>query len=70
MVAIAEAQELEEDLAGVEASISDLVGAKEAEAMARKTWDFGPSLMTKKIWLELRKRRPWSGRPRILVLRS
>ena len=37
MVAIAEAQELEEDLAGVEASIGDLVGAKEAEAMAEKT---------------------------------
>ena len=37
MVAIAEAQELEEDLAGVEASIGDLVGAEEAEAMAGKT---------------------------------
>jgi len=37
MVAIAEAQELEEDLAGVEASIGDLVGAEEVEAMASKT---------------------------------
>ena len=55
MVAIAEAQELEEDLAGVEASLGDLVGAKEAEVMAGKTWHFGPSLMTKKMILELEK---------------
>ena len=37
MVAITEAQELELDLAGGQASISDLVGAEEAEAMADKT---------------------------------
>ena len=37
MVAIAEAQELEEDLAGVEASLGDLVGAEEVEVMAGKT---------------------------------
>ena len=33
----AEAQELEEDLASVEASLGDLVGAEEAEVMAGKT---------------------------------
>ena len=37
MVAIAEAQELEEDLAGVDASLGDLVGAEEAKVMASKT---------------------------------
>lgn len=37
MVAIAEAQELEEDLASVDASLSDLVGAEEVEVMASKT---------------------------------
>ena len=37
MIASAEAQELEEVLAGVEASVHDLIGAEEAEAMARKT---------------------------------
>ena len=37
MVAIAEAQELEEDLAGVEASIGDLARVEEVEAMAGKT---------------------------------
>ena len=37
MIASAEAQELEEVLAGVEASIGDLIGAEEAEAMAGKT---------------------------------
>jgi hypothetical protein len=55
MVAIVEAQELEKDLAGVEASISDLVGAEEVEAMAGKTWDFGPSLMTRKMILQHEK---------------
>ena len=37
MIASAEAQEFEEDLAGVEASVGDLIGAEEVEAMARKT---------------------------------
>jgi len=37
MIASVEAQELEEDLAGVEASIGDLIGAEETKAMARKT---------------------------------
>jgi len=37
MIASAEAQELEEVLAGVEASVHDLIGAEEAKAMARKT---------------------------------
>jgi hypothetical protein len=55
MVAVAEAQELEEDLGSVEASVGDLVGVAEAEVMAGKTWDFGPLLMTKKVILELEK---------------
>ena len=37
MVAIVEAQELEEDLASVEALICDLVGAEEAKAMVSET---------------------------------
>ena len=37
MIASAEARELEEDLAGVEASIGDFIGAEEIEAMAEKT---------------------------------
>jgi hypothetical protein len=32
-----------------------LVGAEEAEAMAGKTWDFRPSLMTNKMILQLEK---------------
>jgi hypothetical protein len=40
MMASITAQELKEDVAGVEASISDLVGASEGELMAGKTWDF------------------------------
>jgi hypothetical protein len=49
MLASAEAHEVEEDLSSVEAFVGDLVSAKEFEDMARtgKTWDFGPSLMTK-----------------------
>lgn len=42
----AEGQEPEEGLSGVEASLSDLVRAKESEAMAKKTCDFGSSHMT------------------------
>ena len=47
MVAITEAQGLEEDLSGVEASVADLITAEEAGDMAgpSRTWDFGPSLM-------------------------
>ena len=37
MIASAEARELEEDLAGVEASIDDLIGAEETKAMFEKT---------------------------------
>jgi hypothetical protein len=37
MIASAEAQGLEEDLASIEASVGDLVGAEEAEVMAGKT---------------------------------
>ena len=49
MVASAEAQGLEEDLSSVETSITGLITAEEAEDMAvsSRTWDFGPSLMTK-----------------------
>ena len=49
MLASAEALGLEEDLSGVEASVVDLITAKEAEGMVgnSKTWDFRPSLMTK-----------------------
>ena len=44
-----------EDLASVEASVGDLIGAKVAGLMAGKTWDFGPSLMTKKMIAKLEK---------------
>jgi len=37
MIASIESWELEGDLAGVEASIGDLIGAEETKAMARKT---------------------------------
>ena len=59
MLASAEALGLEEDLSRVEASIADLITTEEAEDMAgnSKTWDFGPSLMTKGMIEELR----WLG---------
>lgn len=48
MLASAEAIELQ-DLASVEASIGDLITTEKAKDMARagRTWDFGPSLMSK-----------------------
>jgi hypothetical protein len=49
MVASITAQELKEDLTGVEASVSDSVGASEGEAMAGKTWDFGESTITEEM---------------------
>lgn len=49
MLASTEARELEENLSGVEASVGDLIGAEEVEDMARKTWDFGTSLMTQEM---------------------
>lgn len=57
MLASAEAREVEEELIGVEASVGDLVGAKEFEDMARarKTWDFGTSLMTQEMIAVLEK---------------
>jgi hypothetical protein len=57
MVASAEAQDFAEDLGSVEASIADLITAKEAEDMAgsSRTWDFGPSLMIGDMIEELRK---------------
>jgi hypothetical protein len=49
MLESVEAIELEEDLVSIEASVSDLIIAKEAEDMAGvgETSDFGPSLMMK-----------------------
>ena len=44
-----------EDLASIEASVGDLIGVEEAGLMAGKTWDFGPSLMTKKMITKLEK---------------
>ena len=57
MIVSAEALGLEEDLSGVEASIADFITAEEAGDMAgtSKTWDFGPSLMTKDMIEELRQ---------------
>ena len=56
MIASTEALGLEEDLSRVEASVADLITAKEAGDMAgtSKMWDFGPSLMTKDMIEELR----------------
>jgi len=56
MIASAEALGLEEDFSGVEASVADLITAEEAGDMAgsSRTWDFGPSLMTKDMVEELR----------------
>lgn len=47
-LAAVEAQEIKENLIGVEASVGDLVGAEEFGEMAgaKKTCDFGPSLIT------------------------
>jgi hypothetical protein len=53
MLASALAQDLEEDLGSVEASVSDLVGASEGEGMAGKTWDFGPSSVTEEAIAEM-----------------
>ena len=46
-----------EDLWSIEASVADLITAEEAEDMAgpSRTWDFGPSLMTKDMIEDLRK---------------
>jgi hypothetical protein len=38
MVASIATQELKEDLVSVDASIGDLIGAREAESMAGKMW--------------------------------
>jgi hypothetical protein len=42
MMASLLAQELEEELDGVEASVSDLVYAEELSTMVGKTWYIGP----------------------------
>ena len=49
MIASAEVLGLDEDFSRVEASVVDLIIAKEGRDMAgtSKTWDFRPSLMTK-----------------------
>ena len=55
MIVSAEALGLEEDFSRVEASVADLITVEEAGDMAgsSRTWDFGPSLMTKDIIEEL-----------------
>ena len=57
MIVSAEALGLEEYLSGVEASVADLITAEEVGDMAgsSRTWDFGPSLMTKDMIEELRQ---------------
>lgn len=57
MLARAKAQDIEEDLASVEASVADLISVEEVEDMAgaKRTWDFGPSLMTEEMILELER---------------
>jgi hypothetical protein len=53
MLVSALAQDLEEDLASVEASVGDLVGASKGKGMAGKTWDFGPSSVTEEAIAEI-----------------
>ena len=55
MIVSAEVLELEEDLSGVEASVVDLITTEEVGDMVgpSRTWDFGPSLMTKDMIEEL-----------------
>ena len=57
MIVSAEALGLEEDLSRVKASVTDLITAEEARDMAgpSRTWNFGPSLMTKGMIEELHK---------------
>ena len=57
MIVSVEVLGLEEDLSRVEAFVVDLITAKEAGDMAGscRTWDFGPSLMTKDMIEELRQ---------------
>jgi hypothetical protein len=49
IVASITAQEIDEDLTGVGAYVSDLVGGSEGASMASKTLDFGESLITEEI---------------------
>ena len=55
MTVSAEALGIEEDLSEVEASVADLITAKEAGDIAglSRTWDFRPSLMMKDMIEEL-----------------
>jgi hypothetical protein len=55
MLASIVAQELEKDLASVNTSVVDLVGAGEVEAMARKTWYFGESLIMERMIKKMEK---------------
>ena len=57
MIVSADALGLEEDLSGVEASVTDLITVEEAGDMAgsSRTWDFGPVLVTEDMIEELWK---------------
>ena len=57
MIVSTEALGLEEDHSRVQVSVANLITAEEAGDMAgtSKTWDFGPSLMTKDMIEELRQ---------------
>jgi hypothetical protein len=64
MLMSAEARDLEEDLASVDAPIGDLTGG--SGAMAGKAWDFGESLVTEKMIKKMEKERYFSvGRPKL-----
>ena len=56
MIVSVEALGLEENLSRVEASVADLITAKEVGELAgtSKMWDFRPSLMTQDMIEELR----------------
>jgi hypothetical protein len=65
MLTSAEAHDLEEDLASVDASIGNLTGG--SGAMAGKTWDFGESLVMEKMIKKMEKEGYFSvGRAKLL----
>lgn len=53
MMVRAKAHSTEEDMGGVEVSPRDLVKGRSSKAELKKTWDFGPSLMTEEMIGEL-----------------
>jgi hypothetical protein len=76
MLMSAEAHDLEEDLASLDASIGDLIGG--SGAMAGRTWDFGESLVTEKMIKKMEKegyfsigraKLPLQARPCLLQMR-